>query len=124
MPPTAFCGRSRGRRTGAEPPVRRALPPVGPSALRGVRLPSIPSTKGFTRHTFGACGTLELAFCIAMMRDELLAPNRNLRELDPECAHLDCISDEPRPVRADRIMSNDFVFNGINTSLILGRNSA
>jgi 3-oxoacyl-[acyl-carrier-protein] synthase II len=80
----------------------------------------ISSTKGFTGHTLGACGTIEVAFCVAMMRDGFLAPTRNLRELDPECALLDYVMDEPRRVKVDRVMTNNFAFGGINTSLILG----
>ncbi len=89
-------------------------------AVLGEKVP-ISSTKGFTGHTLGACGTIEVALCIAMMRDGFLAPTRNLRELDPECAYLDYITDEPRYETVDRMMSNNFAFGGINTSLILGR---
>jgi len=92
-------------------------------AVLGENVP-ISSTKGFTGHTLGACGTLEVAFCIAMMRDGFLAPTRNLHELDPECAHLDYVMGEPRQEQVDRVMSNNFAFGGINTSLILGRYTA
>ncbi len=81
----------------------------------------ISSTKGFTGHTLGACGTIEVAFCIAMMRDGFLAPTRNLHEVDPECADLDYIIGEVRPESVDRVMTNNFAFGGINTSLVLGR---
>jgi 3-oxoacyl-[acyl-carrier-protein] synthase II len=91
-------------------------------AVLGENVP-ISSTKGFTGHTLGACGTIEVAFCIAMMRDEFLAPTRNLSDLDPECAYLDYVTDEPRHQKVDRVMTNNFAFGGINTSLVLGRYS-
>jgi 3-oxoacyl-[acyl-carrier-protein] synthase II len=91
-------------------------------AVLGENVP-ISSTKGFTGHTLGACGTIEVAFCIAMMRDGFLAPTRNLSDLDPECAYLDYVTDEPRKQKVDRVMTNNFAFGGINTSLILGRYS-
>ncbi len=59
----------------------------------------ISSTKGFTGHTLGACGAIELAFCMAMMRDGFLAPTRNLEELDPECAALDYIKGPARQAK-------------------------
>ena len=73
--------------------------------------------KSYTGHTLGACGALELAFCLMMMRDGFLAPNRNLDEVDPRCAPLGYL----REVRAERpriIMTNNFAFGGVNTSLI------
>ena len=78
------------------------------------------STKAFTGHTLGACGALETAFCIAMMRDGFLAPNRNLAHLDPECAPLAYVRGDARPARPRITMNNNFAFGGINTSLILG----
>jgi 3-oxoacyl-[acyl-carrier-protein] synthase II len=89
-------------------------------AVLGPKVP-ISSTKGFTGHTLGACGTIELAFCIAMMRDGFIAPTRNLDTLDPECASLDYVRGEPRQARLERAMSNNFAFGGINTSIIVGR---
>ena len=37
------------------------------------------------------------------------------------CAPLDYLRGEPRPMKLDVIMSNNFAFGGINTSLILKR---
>jgi 3-oxoacyl-[acyl-carrier-protein] synthase II len=81
----------------------------------------VSSTKGFTAHTLGACGAIEAAFCIAMMNEGWLAPNRTLTEPDPRCAPLDYIRGSPRDARTSFTMSNNFAFGGINTSLIFGR---
>ena len=48
------------------------------------------------------------------------APTRTLEEIDPACAELDYVR-ETRPARLDTIMSNNFAFGGVNTSLILRR---
>jgi 3-oxoacyl-[acyl-carrier-protein] synthase II len=81
----------------------------------------VSSTKGFTAHTLGACGAIEAAFCIAMMNEGWLAPNRTLSHVDPRCAPLDYVGRSPRDARTSIVMTNNFAFGGINTSLILGR---
>jgi 3-oxoacyl-[acyl-carrier-protein] synthase II len=84
----------------------------------GPRVP-ISSTKGHTGHTLGACGALESAFCLIMMRDGFVAPTRNLVDVDPRCADLDYVRGEPRSApRLDITMNNNFAFGGINTSLL------
>ena len=85
----------------------------------GVRTP-VSSTKSFTGHTLGACGAIEAAFCIAMMQEGWLAPNRTLDVVDERCAKLDYIGKEPRALKPRITMSNNFAFGGINTSLVLG----
>jgi 3-oxoacyl-[acyl-carrier-protein] synthase II len=86
----------------------------------GDRVP-VSSTKGFTAHTLGACGAIESAFCITMMNEGWLAPNRTLDKVDPRCAPLDYIRGEPRDTRASITMTNNFAFGGLNTSLIFGK---
>jgi 3-oxoacyl-[acyl-carrier-protein] synthase II len=81
---------------------------------------AVSSTKSFTGHTLGACGSIETAACIAMMREGWLAPNRTLENVDPRCAPLDYIVNGPREARVPVVMNNNFAFGGINTSLILG----
>ena len=78
----------------------------------------IASTKGFTGHTLGACGVLESAFCLAMLRDGFLAPNKNLVRPHPDCAPLAYVIGDAREARPRTIMNNNFAFAGINTSLI------
>lgn len=84
----------------------------------GARVP-ISSTKGLTGHTLGACGAIEAAFCIAMMREGFLPPTRNLEHVDERCAALDFIQHECRQTKPSIVMTNNFAFGGINTSLIL-----
>jgi 3-oxoacyl-[acyl-carrier-protein] synthase II len=81
----------------------------------------VSSTKGFTGHTLGACGAIEAAFCIAMMAEGWIAPNRTLERVDPRCAALDYVGRSPLSRELTRTMSNNFAFGGLNTSLVLGR---
>ena len=89
-------------------------------AVLGDRVP-FGSTKGFTGHTLGACGALEVAFCLLALRDGFLPPNHNLDHPDGDCAALNYIQGGPLRRRVDTVMTNNFAFGGINTSLILRR---
>jgi 3-oxoacyl-[acyl-carrier-protein] synthase II len=86
-------------------------------ALFGSRMP-ISSLKSYMGHTLGACGALEAWFSIEMMREGWFAPTLNLNEVDPECGELDYIRGEGRRLDCEYVMSNNFAFGGINTSLI------
>ncbi|MDH1381329.1 beta-ketoacyl-ACP synthase, partial [Comamonas aquatica] len=88
--------------------------------LFGDRVP-VSTLKGYMGHTLGACGALEAWMSIEMMREGWFAANANLAEPDPRCATLDYIRDKPRALRTDVVMSNNFAFGGINTSLIFRR---
>jgi len=69
----------------------------------------------------GACGSLEAWISVEMMRANWFAPTLNLKRVDPQCAPLDYIMSEGRELHTDLIMSNNFAFGGINTSLIIKR---
>jgi 3-oxoacyl-[acyl-carrier-protein] synthase II len=90
------------------------------SQVFGGRMP-ISSLKSYMGHTLGACGALEAWISIEMMRHDWFAPTLNLRQIDPQCAQLDYIVDGGRTMQCDYIMSNNFAFGGINTSLIFRR---
>jgi 3-oxoacyl-[acyl-carrier-protein] synthase II len=90
------------------------------TALFGARMP-ISSQKGYLGHTLGACGALEAWMSIGMMNLGWFAPNLNLDHIDPACGELDYIVGEGRDLQPDYIMSNNFAFGGVNTSLIFGR---
>lgn len=85
----------------------------------GERVP-VSSLKGHMGHTLGACGALEAWICINMMNEGWLAPTLNLENLDSRCAPLDYIK-TVRYQQVDYIMSNNFAFGGVNTSLIFKR---
>ena len=79
---------------------------------------AISSLKSYMGHTLGACGALEAWLSIEMMRSGWFAPTINLEQADPQCADLDYIKFEGRKLQCDYVMSNNFAFGGINTSLI------
>jgi 3-oxoacyl-[acyl-carrier-protein] synthase II len=81
----------------------------------------ISSLKSYTGHTLGACGALEAMASIRMMREGWFHPTLNLEHADPRCADLDYIMGEGRNIDAQYVMSNNFAFGGINTSLVFSR---
>lgn len=86
----------------------------------GAKVP-VSSLKSYMGHTLGACGALEAWMSIEMMRTGWFAPTVNLTRVDPLCAELDYIVDAGRKLQCEYIMSNNFAFGGINTSLIFRR---
>jgi 3-oxoacyl-[acyl-carrier-protein] synthase II len=88
--------------------------------LFGDRAP-VGALKGNFGHTLGACGALEAAMTIRMMREERFLPIANLTSVDPKCAGLDLIQGQARSYSCDFAMSNNFAFGGVNTSLIFRR---
>jgi 3-oxoacyl-[acyl-carrier-protein] synthase II len=90
------------------------------AAVFGTKTP-ISALKSFTGHTLGACGALEAWVVINMMNEGWFHATANLDNIDPECAPLDYIKDNMRKIDCDCVMSNNFAFGGINTSLIFKR---
>jgi 3-oxoacyl-[acyl-carrier-protein] synthase II len=86
----------------------------------GARMP-ISSLKSYIGHTLGACGAIEAWWTIEMMKRNWYAPTLNLTQVDPACAPLDYIVGEARTIDAEYVMSNNFAFGGVNTSLIFRR---
>jgi len=79
----------------------------------------IHSLKGHFGHTLGACGAIEAWLSIEMMREGWFCPTANLVNVDPRCADLDFLTGEPRRIGVEYLMSNNFAFGGINTSMII-----
>jgi 3-oxoacyl-[acyl-carrier-protein] synthase II len=88
--------------------------------LFGTRVPTS-SLKSYLGHTLGACGALEAWASIEMMREGWLAPTLNLDVVDPRCGELDYIRGGIRAAATEIVMSNNFAFGGVNTSLIFRR---
>jgi 3-oxoacyl-[acyl-carrier-protein] synthase II len=88
--------------------------------LFGAHTP-ISAFKSFTGHTLGACGALEAWVSIEMMRSGWFHGTANLDNIAPECAPLDYVTGSGRELATDIVMTNNFAFGGINTSLIFKR---
>lgn len=78
----------------------------------------ISSLKGYMGHTLGACGAIEAWLSIQMMNASWFSPNLNLVNPDPACGDLDYLQGTGRDLDTEYIMSNNFAFGGINSSLI------
>jgi 3-oxoacyl-[acyl-carrier-protein] synthase II len=81
----------------------------------------ISAFKSFTGHTLGACGALEAWVAIEMMNSNWFHATVNLDQVDPQCGELDYIMGAARRIETEYVMSNNFAFGGINTSLIFKR---
>lgn len=80
----------------------------------------ISTIKSYTGHTLGACGAIEAVLSVQMMNNNWFCPNLNLKTIDEECAQgLDYIIDSGREIDAEYVMTNNFAFGGINSSIIL-----
>ncbi len=85
----------------------------------GKRVP-ISSMKSYVGHTLGACGSLEAWISIQMMNEDWYAPTINLVNVDERCTELDYLT-RPATMENEYVMSNNFAFGGVNTSLIFKR---
>ena len=85
--------------------------------VMGTNIP-ISSLKGYFGHTLGACGAIEAMLAITMMQQQTFIANLNLDQVDTACAPLNYIQGQAQHLQAAYIMSNNFAFGGINTSLI------
>jgi 3-oxoacyl-[acyl-carrier-protein] synthase II len=86
----------------------------------GARIPTS-SLKSYLGHTLGACGAIEAWLTLEMLHEGWFAPTLNLERVDPRCAPLDYLRGDGRAIDADVVMSNNFAFGGVNTSLIFRR---
>ncbi|MCW8328966.1 beta-ketoacyl-ACP synthase [Photobacterium sp. SDRW27] len=81
----------------------------------------ISSLKSYLGHTLGACGAIEAWLSLEMMHAGWFIPTLNLDNLDDRCGNLDYIRGDGREIDCQYLMSNNFAFGGINTSLIFKR---
>ena len=77
------------------------------------------SLKGYTGHTLGASGIVEVVLAGLALRDGFMPGSPHTQNLDPACrSHY---LQQAVPARFDTMLSNSFGFGGSNCSLILGR---
>lgn len=90
------------------------------NAVFGEKTP-LSSFKSYVGHPLGAAGVLEAWVAIHCMNEGWFLPTANLDDVDPECSQVEHIQGEARQLDVEYVMSNNFAFGGINTSLVLKR---
>jgi 3-oxoacyl-[acyl-carrier-protein] synthase II len=97
--------------------------PAETAALRGAfgthadRL-LVSSTKSTTGHMLEATGAVELVICLMALEEQAVPPTSGYDDADPEC-DLDCVPNEARTARLERVLSLNAGFGGLNTAIIL-----
>ncbi len=81
----------------------------------------VSGTKSMTGHLLGAAGAVEAIFGVLAIRDGIVPPTINLKDLDPDCAGLDIVRDQARKKDVRYVLSNSFGFGGTNASLVFKR---
>lgn len=81
---------------------------------------AVTSTKGVTGHLLGAAGAVEAVIALQVLRTGIVPATAGLRSQDPDI-HLDVVTDEPRELQVDAVLSNSFGFGGQNAALVLTR---
>lgn len=81
---------------------------------------AVSSTKSMIGHLLGAAGSVEAAFSVLAIRDNIAPPTINLDNPDPAC-DLDYVPHKAREMPVDVALSNSFGFGGTNGSLIFRR---
>jgi 3-oxoacyl-[acyl-carrier-protein] synthase I len=79
------------------------------------------STKGYTGHTLGAAGIVEVVISALAIQNNFIAGSANTQEVDRALRSHYLIEGRRAPV--NRVMSNSFGFGGSNCSLVLERAS-
>ena len=69
------------------------------------------SQKGAIGHLLGAAGSVESAFAVLALRDQVVPPTINLRTHDPQC-DLDYVPNESRPMRLRTVLKLSLGFGG------------
>jgi beta-ketoacyl ACP synthase len=76
--------------------------------------------KGALGHSVGAVGAVESILTVQALRDQIIPPTLNLKNLDPEI-DLDVVAGEPRTADFQYAVNNSFGFGGHNVALTFGR---
>jgi len=89
------------------------------NALGGHR-PAVYAPKSALGHSVGAVGAVESILTVLALRDGVIPPTRNLRNLDPEI-DLDVVAGEPRTGDYRYAVNNSFGFGGHNVAIAFGK---
>jgi len=86
----------------------------------GTHRPAVYAPKSALGHSVGAVGAVESILTVMALRDGVVPPTLNLRNLDPEI-DLDVVAGEPRQGNYEYAINNSFGFGGHNVALAFGK---
>ena len=81
----------------------------------GAHAPAVYAPKAALGHSVGAVGAVESILTVLALRDGIIPPTLNLRNLDPQI-ELDVVTDEPRTGDYRYAINNSFAFGGYNVA--------
>jgi 3-oxoacyl-[acyl-carrier-protein] synthase II len=80
---------------------------------------AVSATKSQLGHTFGAAGAMSALAAVKALEEQVICPTVHYATPDPEC-DLDCVPNEARAMKLERVLVNAFGFGGQNVVLALG----
>ena len=86
----------------------------------GDHKPAVYAPKAALGHSVGAVGAVESILTVLALRDGVVPPTLNLKNLDPEI-DLDVVAGSPRPGNYQYAINNSFGFGGHNVALAFGK---
>lgn len=87
---------------------------------QGISHPFVISTKALTGHECWMSGVSQIVYVLIQMQGGFIAPNINLRTIDPAAATLR-IPTAPTVTTLTTVLCNAFGFGGTNSSLVISR---
>ena len=82
---------------------------------------AVSATKSMHGHCMGATGALEAAITALALREGVVPPTINLRDVDPACRGVDHVANAPRRADLRVAMSTSFGLGGHNSALVMTR---
>ncbi|HEX2285634.1 MAG TPA: beta-ketoacyl-ACP synthase, partial [Mycobacterium sp.] len=86
----------------------------------GDHRPAVYAPKAALGHSLGAAGAVEAVLTVQALRDGVVPPTLNLKELDPEI-DLDVVAGSPRKADYRYAIANSFGLGGNNVVLTFGK---
>jgi 3-oxoacyl-[acyl-carrier-protein] synthase II/beta-ketoacyl ACP synthase len=88
-------------------------------ALDGHTSPAVYAPKAALGHSWGAAGAIEAVLTVQALRDGVIPPTLNLKNVDPEI-DLDVVADQARRGSYRYAVSNSMALGGHNVALVFG----
>ncbi|KUI12871.1 beta-ketoacyl-[acyl-carrier-protein] synthase II [Mycolicibacterium acapulense] len=85
----------------------------------GDHSPAVYAPKAALGHSLGSAGAIEAVLTVQALRDGLVPPTLNLKDLDPQI-DLDVVAEGPRRADYRYAVTNSFGLGGYNVSLVFG----